>query len=46
MIELTFSRTGSEDIVLTEDGLFDFIFERGWLCGDTFELGGVSAKSI
>ena len=46
MIELTFSRTGSEDIVLTEDDLFDFRFERGCFSGDTFELGGVSAKSI
>ena len=46
MIELTFSRAGSEDIVLTEDDLFDFRFERGCFSGDTFELGGVSAKSI
>ena len=46
MIELTFSRAGREDIVLTEDDLFDFRFERGCFSGDTFELGGVSAKSI
>lgn len=46
VIELTFSRSGREDIVLTEDDLFDFEFERGCFSGDTFELGGVSAKSI
>lgn len=46
MIELTFSKAGCEDIVLTEDDLFDFRFERGCFSGDTFELGGVSAKSI
>ncbi len=46
MIELTFSKSSSEDIVLTEDDLFDFNFERGCFSGDTFELGGVSAKSI
>ena len=46
MIELTFSKSGREDIVLTEDDLFDFRFERGCFSGDTFELGGVSAKSI
>ena len=46
MIELTFSRAGREDIVLTEDDLFDFRFERDCFSGDTFELGGVSAKSI
>lgn len=46
MIELTFSKSGWDDIVLTEDDLFDFRFERGCFSGDTFELGGVSAKSI
>lgn len=46
MIELTFSKSGRENIVLTEDDLFDFRFERGCFSGDTFELGGVSAKSI
>lgn len=46
MIELTFSKSGREEIILTEDDLFDFEFERGCFSGDTFELGGVSAKSI
>lgn len=46
MIKLTFSKVGQDDIVLTEDDLFDFEWERGCFSGETFELGGVCAKSI
>lgn len=46
MINLTFSKAGQDDIVLTEDDLFDFEWERGCFSGETFELGGVCAKSI
>ena len=46
MIELTFSKTGQEDIVLTEDDLFAFEYEENAYSGEAFELGGVCAKSI
>jgi hypothetical protein len=46
MIKLTFSKSGKDDIILTEDDLFDFEFERGCFSGETFELGGVNAKSL
>lgn len=46
MLLLTFSKTGQEDIVLTEDDLFDFDYEENAYSGETFELGGVCAKSI
>lgn len=46
MIVLTFTKTGYEDVVLTEDDLFEFEFERSCFSADTFELGGVQAKSV
>lgn len=46
MVTLTFSKACQEDIILTEDDLFDFECERGCFSGDTFELGGVRAKSL
>lgn len=46
MLLLTFSKTGQEDIVLTEDDLFDFNYEANAYSGEAFELGGVCAKSI
>lgn len=46
MLLLTFSKTGQEDIVLTEDDLFDFNYEANAYSGEAFELGGVCAKSV
>ena len=46
MLLLTFSKTGQEDILLTEDDLFDFNYEANAYSGEAFELGGVCAKSI
>ncbi len=46
MIALTFSKSGREDIVLTEDDLFDFSYEENAYSGEAFELGGVCARSI
>lgn len=46
VIELTFSKSGQDDVVLTENDLFDFEFERSCFSGETFELGGVNAKSV
>lgn len=46
MLLLTFSKTGQEDIILTEDDLFDFDYEENAYSGETFELGSVCAKSI
>ena len=46
MFLITFSKAGQEDIVLTEDDLFDFQYEASCYSGETFELGGVNAKSL
>ena len=46
MFLITFSKAGQEDIVLTEDDLFDFQYEASCYSGDSFELGGVNAKSL
>lgn len=46
MLLLTFSKAGCDDITLTEDDLFDFEYEAGCFSGETFELGGVNARSI
>lgn len=46
MILLTFTKAGQDDIVLTEDDLFDFEYEENAYSGEAFELGGVCAKSI
>jgi len=43
---ITFSKAGQEDIVLTEDDLFDFQYEASCYSGETFELGGVNAKTL
>lgn len=46
MIFITFSKTGQDDIVLTEDDLFDFQYEAGCFSGESFELGGVNARKM
>ena len=46
MFLITFSKAGQEDIVLTEDDLFDFQYEASCYSGESFELGGVNAKSL
>lgn len=46
MFLITFSKAGQEDIVLTEDDLFDFQYEASCYSGDSFELGGVNAKTL
>jgi hypothetical protein len=43
---ITFSKAGQEDIVLTEDDLFDFQYEASCYSGESFELGGVNAKTL
>lgn len=46
MITLTFSKAGADDIVLSEDDLFDFDYEHSCFSGETFELGGVNARRL
>lgn len=46
MFLITFSKAGQDDIVLTEDDLFDFQYEASCYSGETFELGGVNAKTL
>lgn len=46
MLLIIFSKAGQEDIVLTEDDLFDFQLEASCFSGETFELGGVNAKTL
>lgn len=46
MYSLTFSKVGREDIVLTEDDLFDFHYEASCFSGESFELGGVNAAKL
>ena len=46
MFLITFSKAGQEDIVLTEDDLFDFQYEASCYSGESFELGGVNAKRL
>ncbi len=46
MFLITFSKAGQEDIILTEDDLFDFQYEASCYSGESFELGGVNAKSL
>lgn len=46
MFLITLSKAGQEDIVLTEDDLFDFQYEASCYSGETFELGGVNAKTL
>ena len=46
MFLITFSKASQEDIVLTEDDLFDFQYEASCYSGETFELGGVNAKTL
>ncbi len=46
MLLITFSKAGHDDIVLTEDDIFDWDFEASCFSSDTFELGGVNAKSL
>lgn len=46
MYSLTFSKAGREDIVLTEDDLFDFHYEASCFSGESFELGGVNAAKL
>ena len=46
MLLITFSKAGQEDIVLTEDDLFDFQYEASCYSGENFELGGVNAKTL
>lgn len=46
MFLITFSKAGQEDIVLTEDDLFDFQYEASCYSSETFELGGVNAKTL
>ncbi len=46
MFLITFSKAGQEDIVLTEDDLFDFQYEASCYSGENFELGGVNAKTL
>lgn len=46
MYSLTFSKAGREDIVLTEDDLFDFHYEASCFSGESFELGGMNAAKL
>lgn len=46
MILITFSKAGRDDIVLTEDDLFDFQYEASCFSSDTFELGGINARKL
>ena len=46
MFLITFSKAGQEDIVLTEDDLFDFQYEASCYSGESFELGGGNAKTL
>lgn len=46
MITLTFSKAGADDVVLSEDDLFDFDYEHSCFSGETFELGGVNARRL
>ena len=46
MLLISFSKAGQEDIVLTEDDLFDFQYEASCYSGETFELGGVNARTL
>ena len=46
MITLIFSKEDHSDIVMTENDLFDWSYEHSCFSGDTFELGGVNAKSL
>ena len=46
MFLITFSKADQEDIVLTEDDLFDFQYEASCYSGESFELGGVNAKTL
>ena len=46
MFLITFSKAGQDDIVLTEDDLFDFQYEASCYSGESFELGGVNAKTL
>lgn len=46
MIDLIFSKVGADDVVLSENDLFDFSYEHSCFSGDTFELGGVNARQL
>lgn len=46
MYTITFSKAGQDDIVLTENDLFDFQYEASCFSGETFELGGVNARKL
>lgn len=46
MYLITFSKAGRDDIVLTEDDLFDFQYEASCFSGESFELGGVNARKL
>lgn len=46
MLLITFTKSGQENIVLTEDDLFDFQYEASCYSGECFELGGVNAKKL
>lgn len=46
MLLITFSKEGKENIVLTENDLFDFSYEDACFSGDTFELGGAIARKL
>lgn len=46
MLLITFSKADKEDIVLTENDLFDFSYEDACFSGDTFELGGAIARKL
>ena len=46
MFLITFSKAGQEDIILTVDDLCDFQYEASCYSGESFELGGVNAKSL
>lgn len=46
MITLTFSKAGADDVVLSENDLFDFDYEHSCFSGETFELGGVNARRL
>ncbi len=46
MISITFSKAGRDDIILTETDLFSFDYDDSCFSGDTFELGGSSARKF
>ncbi len=46
MINLIFSKVGADDVVLSENDLFDFSYEHSCFSGDTFELGGANARQL